>query len=118
MMVVVQGTNEFKDYSVFLRAMGVILSSMQPEDKELAVYVVGSKNGKISEFAMEFCNLSERGMKARGKKINMYKTTDAWVNTYLSQMNYFAFFSNTKQPISVLAKKAKDQGVELGIFQY
>jgi len=117
-MVVVQGTNEFKDYSVFLRAMGVVLSSMKPEDNELAIYAVGSKNGKVSEFAMEFCNLSEKGMKLRGKKINMYRTTDVWVNTYLSQMNYFAFFSNAKQPLSALAKKAKDQGVELGIFQY
>lgn len=118
MMVVIQGTNEFKEYSVFLRAMGVVLSNMKPEDKELALYVVGSRNSKIQEFAMEFCNLSERGMKGRGKKIQMHQTTDSWVSTYLSQMNYFAFFSNTKQPISVLAKKAKDQGVELVTFQY
>jgi hypothetical protein len=33
-------------------------------------------------------------------------------------MNYFAFFSNAKQSTSTLAKKAKDQGIELGIFQY
>jgi hypothetical protein len=118
MMVVVQGTNEFKDYSVFLRAMGIVLSSMHPDDKELTVYSVGSKGSKVSEFAMEFCNLSEKGMKLRGRKINMYKTTDAWVNEYLQDMNYFAFFSVPKQPLSVLAKKAKDQGVELGIFQY
>jgi nucleoid-associated protein YejK len=117
-MVVVQGTNEFNDYSVFLRAMGVVLSSMNPNDTELAVYVVGSKNGKVSDFAMEFCNVSEKGMKSRGKKINLYKTTDAWIETYLSEMNYFAFFSNEKQPISSLAKRAKDSGVELGIFQY
>ena len=118
MMAVVQGTNEFSDYTVFLRAMGVILSGMGTEDKELVLYVVGSKSSKISEFAMEFCNLSERGMKGRGKKIKMYKTTDSWVSEYLSQMNYFAFFSNSKQPLSSLAKNAKDNGVEVGIFQY
>jgi len=118
MMVVVQATNEFKDYTVFLRAMGVVLSGMSQDDNELAIYAVGSKDSKIAEFAMEFCNVSEKGMKLRGKKINMYKTTDAWINEYLKQMNYFAFFSNTKQSISVLAKRAKEQGVELGIFQY
>lgn len=118
MMVVVQATNEFKDYTVFLRAMGVVLSGMSQEDKELSIYAVGSKDSKIAEFAMEFCNVSEKGMKLRGKKINMYKTTDSWINQYLEKMNYFAFFSNEKQSTSTLAKKAKDQGIELGIFQY
>lgn len=118
MMVVVQATNEFKDYTVFLRAMGVVLSGMSQDDNELAIYAVGSKDSKVAEFAMEFCNVSEKGMKLRGKKISMYKTTDAWINEYLKQMNYFAFFSNTKQSTSSLAKKAKEQGVELGIFQY
>lgn len=118
MMVVVQATNEFKDYTVFLRAMGVILSGMSQDDNELAIYAVGSKDSKVAEFAMEFCNVSEKGMKLRGKKISMYKTTDAWINEYLKQMNYFAFFSNTKQSTSSLAKRAKEQGVELGIFQY
>lgn len=117
-MVVVQATNEFKDYTVFLRAMGVVLSGMSQDDNELAIYAVGSKDSKVAEFAMEFCNVSEKGMKLRGKKISMYKTTDAWINEYLKQMNYFAFFSNTKQSTSSLAKKAKEQGVELGIFQY
>lgn len=117
-MVVVQATNEFKDYTVFLRAMGVVLSGMSQDDNELAIYAVGSKDSKVAEFAMEFCNVSEKGMKLRGKKISMYKTTDAWINEYLKQMNYFAFFSNTKQSTSSLAKRAKEQGVELGIFQY
>jgi len=117
-MVVVQATNEFKDYAVFLRAMGVVLSGMSQDDNELAIYAVGSKDSKVAEFAMEFCNVSEKGMKLRGKKISMYKTTDAWINEYLKQMNYFAFFSNTKQSTSSLAKRAKEQGVELGIFQY
>lgn len=118
MMVVIQGTNEFKDYSIFLRAMGVVLSSMHKDDNELVIYTAGSKDGKVLEFAMEFCNVSEKGMKLRGKKIHMYKTTDAWITEYLEAMNYFAFFSNPKQPLSALAKKAKERGVELGIFQY
>lgn len=118
MMVVVQGTNEFDDYNIFLRGMGVVLSSMHQDDKTITFYVVGSKHNKMSEFAMEFCNLSERGMKARGKKIQMYKTTDSWVKEYLPQMQYFAFFSKPKQPLSLLAKDAQNNKIETGIFQY
>jgi hypothetical protein len=34
MIVAVQGTKEFNDYNVFIRAMGVALSGMKDEDKE------------------------------------------------------------------------------------
>ena len=118
MMVVVQATNEFNDYSVFLRAIGVMLSSMPANDNEFVVYSVGSKESKIHNFAMEFCNLSEKGMKGRGKKIKTYKAVDEWVKEFMPAMSYFAFFSQPKQQISTLAKFAESQNVELGIFQY
>ena len=71
MIVAVQGTNDFDDYNIFIRAMGVAMSSMKEEDKEFVIYSVGPV--KINSFVSEFCNLSERGMKARGKKIKFYK---------------------------------------------
>ena len=77
MIVVVQGTNEFNDYSVFIRAMGVALSGMKDEDQEFAIYSVGPV--KINAMVSEFSNLSERGMKARGKKIKYYKVPGQWV---------------------------------------
>ena len=117
-MVVVQATNEFNEYSIFLRAIGVMLSSMPADDNEFVVYSVGSKESKIHHFAMEFCNLSERGMKGRGKKIKTYKAVDDWVKEFMDQMNYFAFFSQPKQQLSSLAKVAQNENVELGIFQY
>lgn len=118
MIAVVQGTNEFDDYNTFLRAMGVILAGMSKDDAYLHVYALGSKSSKIPNFAMEFCNLSENGLKARGKKIKLYKANDEWISSAIDQINYFAFFSKPKQPISLIAKKAKDNGIELGIFQY
>lgn len=118
MMVVVQGTNEFNDYGVFLRAMGVMLSSMPENDNEFTIYSVGSKESKIHNFAMEFCNLSEKGMRGRGKKIKTYKAVDDWVKEFILHMNYFAFFSQPKQQLSVLAKFAQNENIELGIFQY
>lgn len=117
-MVVVQGTNEFNDYGIFLRAMGVMLSSMPEDDQEFVVYSVGSKDSKIHSFSMEFCNLAEKGMRGRGKKIKTYKAVDDWVKEYISYMSYFAFFSQPKQQLSALAKFAKNENIELGIFQY
>ena len=118
MMVVVQGTNEFNDYGIFLRAMGVMLSSMPTTDSEFTLYSVGSKESSIHKFSMEFCNLSEKGMKSRGKKIKTYRAVDDWVKEYMPDMNYFAFFSKPKQQLSSLAKIAKNQNIEIGIFQY
>lgn len=118
MLLVVQATNEFNDYSVFLRAMGVMLSSMGPEDSEFVVYSVGSKESNVHNFAMEFCNLSEKGMKGRGKKIKNYKVLDDWVKEHIMVFDNFAFFSKPNQPLSLLAKFAQQNNTELGIFQH
>ena len=116
MMVVVQGTNEFADYGVFLRAMSVALSGMQEDDKYFYIYSLGPS--KINSFAQEFVNLSERGMKARNKKIKTYRVTQQWFTENISDFNYFAYLSGPKQYPSSIAKFAKDNGIELGIFQY
>ncbi len=91
---------------------------MPEDDNEFVVYSVGSKESKIHNFAMEFCNLSEKGMKGRGKKIKTYKAVDDWIKEFMPNMNYFAFFSKPKQQLSSLAKAAQSANVELGIFQY
>ena len=116
MNVVVQGTNEFTDYNIFLRAMGVAMSSMKEDDKELNVYSLGPV--KINSMVSEFCNLSERGMKARGKKIKYYKVPFSWVNENMEYMDYFAFLSKPKQPISKIIATAELQGKEIGIFRF
>ena len=71
MIVAVQGTKDFNDYQVFLRAMGVAMSAMQEEDRELLIYSAGP--AKVNSMVSEFSNLSERGIKARGKKIKFFK---------------------------------------------
>lgn len=116
MIVVVQGTNDFNDYSVFVRAMGVALSSMKEGDKEFYVYSAGP--AKINSMVSEFCNLSERGMKARGMKIRHYKVPIQWVYENMEYVNYFAFLSKPKQPVSKLVAEAELQNIEVGIFRY
>jgi hypothetical protein len=96
--------------------MGVAMSGMGEEDKELNVYSLGPV--KINSMVSEFCNLSERGMKARGKKIKYYKVPFSWVEENMEYMNYFAFLSKPKQPVSKLMANAELQGKEVGVFRY
>lgn len=116
MIVGVQGTPSFQDYNVFMRAMGVAMSDMKEEDKELLVYTFGPV--KINNFTAEFCNMSERGMKARGKKIRFFKVPTAWGTENIKSFDYFAFFSLPKEPYSNLMNYAEANGIEAGVFRY
>ena len=116
MIVAVQGTKEFNDYSVFLRAMSVALSGMKKEDKEFIIYSAGPL--KINNFVSEFCNLSERGMKARGKKIKFYNAAPAWLNENINQINYLVFLSRPKEPKSKLVSIAEANNIDVGLFRY
>ena len=116
MIVAVQGTSDFSDYNVFLRAMGVAMSGMNSEDKELNIYSAGPV--KINSMVLEFCNLSERGMKARGMKIKNYKVPPSWISENMEYINYFAFLSKPKQAVSKLVAEAELKNIEVGIFRY
>ena len=116
MIVAVQGTNDFDDYNIFIRAMGVALSTMQESDKEFVIYSAGPS--RINSFDSEFSNLSERGMKARGRKIKFYKVAPIWMQENLDQINYFAFLSKPNEKTSKLVSEAQLKNVEVGIFKY
>jgi hypothetical protein len=116
MIVAVHGTNEFDDYQVFLRAMSVALSSMNDDDKEFLIYTAGPV--KINSFVSEFCNLSERGMKSRGRKIKFFKAPVKWIEENMSYVNYLAFLSKPGQATSKLVSTAEINNVEVGIFRY
>lgn len=116
MIVVVQGTNSFDDYNIFIRAMGVALSGMSDDDTEFAIYSVGPT--RINSMVSEFSNLSERGMKARGRKIKFYKVPIHWVEENMAYVNYFAYLCNPKESTSKLVGKAELENVEVGIFKY
>ena len=116
MIVGVQGTSSFEDYSVFLRAMGVALSSITEEDPFFYIYSAGP--AKINSMVMEFVNVSERSMKSRGKKIKMYKVPPSWIEENIHDFNYLAFMSKPNEPISKLVKEAESKNIEVGIFRH
>jgi hypothetical protein len=116
MKVAVQGTTEFNDYSVFLRAMSVALSGMTEDDAEFLIYSAGPAN--INSYVSEFCNISEKGMKSRGRKIKFYKVPPSWIEENMEYINYFAYLAKPKQNASKLVAAAELKNIEVGIFQY
>lgn len=116
MIVGVQGTSSFDDYQVFLRAMGVALSSIKEEDPYFYIYSAGP--AKINSMVMEFVNVSERSMRSRGIKVKMYKVPPSWLEENIVELNYLAFFSKPKEGTSRVVKVAEENNVDVGIFRY
>lgn len=116
MIVAVQGTSNFSDYSVFIRAMGVALSGMGEEDNKFLIYSAGP--ARVNSFVLEFSNISEKGMKSRNRKIKSYKIPPSWIEDNMESIDYFAFLSNPGEPVSKLVSKAELSNVEVGIFRY
>jgi len=116
MIVGVQGTSSFEDYNVFLRSMGVALSGMQEADEYFYIYSAGP--AKVNSMVMEFVNLSERGMKSRGKKIKFYKVAPNWISENIKDINYLVFLSKEKESVSRLVGEAKLNNIDVGIFNY
>jgi hypothetical protein len=116
MMVAIQGTRGFSDYSIFLRAMGTALSSMKDDDTEIQIFSAGPV--QINSMAAEFSNVSERGLKARGKKIKLIKVPPSWIEKNIHSIDYFAFFSKPKEPVSALVDLADAKDIEVGVYRY
>lgn len=96
--------------------MGTALSSMDKEDKEFLLFSAGPVN--INTMGMEFSNISERSLKARGIKIRFTKVPPSWVKQNIAMVNYLAYFSKPKEPVSELVELAEDKDKEVGIYRY
>lgn len=116
MIVGVQGTSSFSDYNVFLRAMAVAMSNMPADDSQISIYTAGPT--KINSMASEFVNLSERGLKLRGRKIKLHRVPPSWIEENIQSFNYFAFLSQPKERVSSLVEIAENNNIEVGIFRY
>ena len=116
MIVTIQGTKNFNDYAVFLRAMGTAMSTLPAEDKELLIYSAGPSN--INAMALEFSNVSERSLKARGIKIRFIRVPPSWIDNNVHDIGYFAFFSKPKEPVSKQVDLADAKGIEVGVYRY
>jgi hypothetical protein len=116
MKIGIQGTKSFNDYTIFLRAIGTALSTMSDEDKEVVIFSAGPS--VINSFGQEFSNISERSLKARGIKIKFVKVPPSWIKTNIHEIDYFAYFSKPKEPLSDLVILADTKDIEVGIYRY
>lgn len=116
MIIGIQGTRNFNDYNIFLRAMGTALTMLDDDDTEFLIYTAGPS--KINEMALEFSNISERSLKARGIKIRTYKVPPKWIRDNILIMNYFAFFSKPKESLSDLVDLAEAKDIEVAVYRY
>jgi hypothetical protein len=116
MIVAIQGTKAFDDYTVFLRAMGTALSQMQDSDKEFYVYSAGP--AQTNSMALEFCNVSERSLKARGIKVRLIKMPPSWIKENIHNIDYFAFFSKPKEAVSPLVSYAESKDASVGVYRF
>jgi NADPH:quinone reductase-like Zn-dependent oxidoreductase len=76
MVIAVEGTKNFSDYDVFMRAMGIALST-GTSDNKIQVWSLGPH--KINSFTAAFCNSSERFLKNKGYKIVFHKVNAQWI---------------------------------------
>jgi hypothetical protein len=116
MIIGVQGSRNFSDYQIYLRAMGTALSMMDTSDQEIIIYSAGPVN--INAMAMEFSNVTERSMKARGLKIKMQKAPASWIRSNYQALDYFVYLSKPKENLSDLANFLDRKGVEMGVYRY
>jgi len=114
MIIGIQGSRNFNDYSVFLRAMGTALYDL--EDGEFTILSAGPH--KVNDMAMEFTNVSERSLKAKGIKAKVVKMPPVALKERLSDLDYFIYFSLPRETESDLVKEAQAKDVEVGIYRY
>lgn len=116
MIIGIQGSRNFSDYNVFLRAMGTALYSIPEGDNQFTIMSAGP--AKLNSMGMEFSNVSERSLKARGISIKFVKVPVAWFNSNMQVVSHFMYFSLPKEPVSPLVAKAEDLDLDVGIYRY
>jgi hypothetical protein len=116
MIIGIHGTKSFDDYNIFLRAMGTALSMLNESDKEIILYTAGP--ARVNSMALEFSNVSERSLKARGIRIRTNKVPPKWLKENILAVDYLTFFSKPKEPLSDIVEAAEAKDVEVGVYRY
>lgn len=116
MMVGIQASRKFDDYAVFLRAMGTALSMMEDGEKYFTICSAGP--ARLNSMALEFANVSERSLKARGIYVRVRKVPPYWIKNNIAELGYFAYFSKPKEPASDLVECAEGNDIEVGVYRF
>ena len=116
MILGIQASRSFDDYAVFLRAMGTVLSSLGEDDKQIYIYSAGPAN--LNSMAIEFANVTERSLKSRGIKVQIRKVPAKWFESYMSDLDSFAYFCKKKEPVSYLVDLADAKELNPYVYRF
>lgn len=115
MILGIQGTRAFNSYQDFIIGMGRALSNLDQDDKQLIVFSAGPHN--INSMALEFMNVSERSLKARGIKTRINRVGPKWFKENLHTVDYFLYFCNPKESYSDIYELAQAKDIPGGIVR-
>jgi hypothetical protein len=96
--------------------MGTALRDLPEGDQEFLIFSAGPM--RINAFGQEFSNISERTLKSKGIKIKLVKVPPSWIDSNLSGIDYFAFFSKPKETWSKQAQNAHDKDANLWVYRF
>lgn len=116
MIIAVQGTKNFNEYAIFLRGIGTAMRDLKDGDTEIKIYSAGPY--QLNAMVMEFSNVSERSLKARGIKIKFIKVTERWLKDNVNQIDQLLFFSKPKESLTDLVRIAEAKDIEVGVYRY
>jgi hypothetical protein len=116
MMVGVQGTRNFDDYQILLRAMHTALSEKPDDDSEFFVYSAGPSN--INQMVKEFVNVTERSLRGYGVKAKYFMVPPSWIEENIESFSYVTYLSKPGERTSRLVDVAEENNVDIGIYRY
>lgn len=114
MMVGVQGSKSFNDYSIFLSGMALVLRKLKDADNELVIFSAGPK--RVSEMAMEFVNVSD--FKSRKIKAKVVRVPESFLRDNHHKLDTFHYFCNAKEQFSSLANILDSKDVDVQVHRY
>jgi hypothetical protein len=85
-------------------------------DTEFTILTAGPH--KLNDMAMEFVNISERTLKAKGIKAKVVKMPDKAIQERLLDLDSFIYFSLPKETPSELALEAEAKDLEVLFYRF
>ena len=116
MIIGIQGSRNFNDYSIFLNAMLRVMQDLQPEDNELVFLSVGPH--KVNDMIMEFINVANWNRGDRVIKPKLVKMPVKALEERVYDLDEFVYLCLPKEPETHLVEAADNAGLIPRVFRY
>lgn len=116
MIIGIQGSRNFNDYSIFLNAMLRVLQEMKEEDNDIVFFSAGPH--KLNNMISEFINVSNWNRGGRNIKPKLVKMPAKAVEERIYDLDEFIYLCLPKEPETPLVKAADDAGIIPRVFRY